>query len=48
MQFVRDNLVLFCEADRRDMPDEVKHNSIKDCEWALIKGLRLIGKTTDH
>ncbi|RGP79930.1 hypothetical protein FLONG3_1874 [Fusarium longipes] len=42
MQSIRDNIVLFCEAHLKDMPNDLRQNSIKDNEWALVKGLRLI------
>ncbi|RGP73030.1 hypothetical protein FSPOR_2406 [Fusarium sporotrichioides] len=45
MNLIRDNLVLFCKADQTDIPSELRHGSMNDHEWALIKGLRLIGKT---
>ncbi|GKT98955.1 hypothetical protein FLAG1_04983 [Fusarium langsethiae] len=42
MNLVRDNMVLFCKADQTNIPSELRHRSMNDYEWALIKGLRLI------
>ncbi|KAH6966403.1 hypothetical protein EDB82DRAFT_541497 [Fusarium venenatum] len=39
---IRDNLALFLEAGQKDMPNELRHDSIKDYEWTLIQELRLI------
>lgn len=42
-KLIRTNLVLFCKAERKDLPDEMR-DSMKDNEWALIQELRLISK----
>ncbi|KAF9776634.1 hypothetical protein IL306_005180 [Fusarium sp. DS 682] len=42
MQLVLDNLSLFCRADNRELPEEIK-DSIKGRDWARIQDLRLIG-----
>lgn len=46
-QLVRDELVLFCEAEQKGVPEGTRH-MIKDSEWALIKKLPLVGKTPRH
>ncbi|KAJ4025324.1 hypothetical protein NW752_002792 [Fusarium irregulare] len=40
-QMVRDELVLFCEAEQRGVPEGTRH-MIKDSEWALIQELPLV------
>ncbi|EKJ78938.1 hypothetical protein NXS19_009965 [Fusarium pseudograminearum] len=42
MGLIHNSLALFCRADRLDMPRELRHGSMNDVEWALIKELRLI------
>ncbi|KAF5236831.1 hypothetical protein FAUST_6310 [Fusarium austroamericanum] len=46
MGLVHNTLTLFCREDRPGMPPELQHGSMNDVEWALIKELQLIGKTT--
>lgn len=43
-QMVRDELVLFCEAEQRGVPEGTRHMT-KDSEWALIQELPLVGTT---
>ena len=43
-QMVFDELVLFCEAEQRGVPEVTRH-MIKDSEWALIQELPLVGTT---
>ncbi|KAF5678978.1 hypothetical protein FCIRC_6192 [Fusarium circinatum] len=41
MQLIRDNLCLFCRADKRELPEEAR-DCIKDRDWARIQNLGLI------
>jgi hypothetical protein len=43
MQLILDNLCLFCRADKRELPEEVR-DCIEDRDWAKIQDLGLIGK----